>query len=229
MTGFRSRIPANFPHGLQALDDGLDLLLIFSDGDFDSTGTTFMLSDWLVHTPIEIVSQNLGLNISDLQNIPTQDPYIFRSTVPPPQEGLADEQAKESPDGNVPNPFVFSLSQQEKEVLPGGWVKVQDSKTNFKESWAATAYVYVEPNGLRELHWHREDGKCPCFRCLIKFVALMFWTPEWLYIISGHGRATAFAGGATSRTFDLQTGDTAVFPIAYGHYVCGIGSLKKWA
>ena len=158
MTGFRSRIPANFPHGLQALDDGLDLLLIFSDGDFDSTGTTFMLSDWLVHTPIEIVSQNLGLNISDLQNIPTQDPYIFRSTVPPPQEGLADEQAKESPDGNVPNPFVFSLSQQEKEVLPGGWVKVQDSKTNFKESWAATAYVYVEPNGLRELHWHREDG-----------------------------------------------------------------------
>ena len=42
--------------------------------------------------------------------------------------------------------------------MAGGWVKVQDSKTNFKESWAAIACVYVEPNGLRELHWHCEDG-----------------------------------------------------------------------
>ena len=157
MAKFSSRFPEGVPHGLQALDDGLDILLIFSDGDFDATGTTFMVSDWLVHTPLEIVAQNLGLNISDLQKIPTTDPFIFRSTVPPPQEGHADEQAKVSPDGNVPNPYVFSMSQQEKEVAPGGWVKIQDS-TNFKATWAATAYVHVEPNGLRELHWHRDEG-----------------------------------------------------------------------
>lgn len=42
---------------------------------------------------------------------------------------------------------------------------------------------------------------------------------EWLYIISGHGRATAFAGASTARTFDFQTGDTGVFPVSYGHYV----------
>ena len=153
-----SRFPQSVAHGIQALDDGLELLLIFSDGDFDATGTTFMLSDWLVHTPLEIVAQNLGLNISDLQKIPTVDPYIFRSTVPPPQEGEASEQAKESPDGPVPNPYVFSLSKQEKEVSPGGWTKIQDSTRNFDVAWAATAYVYVEPNGLRELHWHRDEG-----------------------------------------------------------------------
>ena len=158
LTGFLSRFPHGVAHGIQALDDGLDLLLLFSDGNFDATGTTFMLSDWLVHTPIEIVAQNLGLDISALQNIPTVDPYIFRSSVPPPQEGLADEQAKVSPDGNIPNPYVFSLSTQEKVVAPGGWTKIQDSTTNFKESYAATAYVYVEPNGLRELHWHRDEG-----------------------------------------------------------------------
>jgi hypothetical protein len=162
------RFPANFPHGIQALDDGLDLLLIFSDGDFDATGTTFMLSDWLVHTPIEIVAQNLGLSISDLKKLPSPDPYIFKSTVPPPQEGHADEQAKESPNGNVPNPYVFSLSQQEKVEAPGGWVKIQDSTRNFEASWAATAYVYVEPNGLRELHWHSQDGMS-IRRRLIKF------------------------------------------------------------
>jgi len=158
LTRLLFRFPQGVPHGVQALDDGLDILLLFSDGDFDARGTTFMLSDWLVHTPLEIVAQNLGLNISDLQNLPTQDPFIFRSTVPPPQEGHADEQAKVSPDGTVPNPFVFNMSQQEKVVGPGGWVKVQDSVTNFQPSFAATAYVYVEPNGLRELHWHRDDG-----------------------------------------------------------------------
>ena len=158
LTEFLSRFPQSVAHGIQALDDGLELLLVFSDGNFDATGTTFMLSDWLVHTPLEIVAQNLGLNTADLQELPTQDPYIFRSTVPPPQEGHADEQAKVSPDGDVPNPYVFSLSKQEKEVSPGGWMKIQDSTTNFKESYAATAYVYVEPNGLRELHWHRDEG-----------------------------------------------------------------------
>ena len=158
MTVFPPRFPQSVAHGIQALDDGLELLLVFSDGDFDATGTTFMLSDWLVHAPREIVAQDLGLSISDLQNIPTQDPYIFRSTVPPPQEGHADEQAKVSPNGNVPNPYVFSLSNQKKEVAPGGWAKIQDSTSNFPATWAATAYVYLEPNGLRELHWHPTDG-----------------------------------------------------------------------
>jgi oxalate decarboxylase family bicupin protein len=205
------------------LEDGLDLLVIFSDGDFEATGTTFQLSDWLVHTPVDILAQNLGLTIPDLQNIPTQDPFIFNSNVPPPQEGHADKQAKVSPDGNVPNPYVFSLSQQEKTVAPGGWVKIQDSTRNFKGSWAATAYVHVEPNGLRELHWHREDGMFtpqPLHQLLTLSYCL-----AWLYVISGHGRATAFAGGSAARTFDLQAGDTAVFPTAYGHYVRITSSL----
>jgi len=224
---FFSRFPQSVAHGLQALDDGLELLLVFSDGDFDATGTTFMLSDWLVHTPLEIVAQNLGLKISDLQKIPTEDLYIFRSTVPPPQEGHANEQAKESPDGNVPNPYVFNMSKQEKEVSPGGWVKIQDSTRNFKESYAATAYVYVEPHGLRELHWHREEGTS-CVSDFIDFGLLRSWIVEWFYVISGHGRITAFAGGSTARTFDVQTGDSAVLPTAYGHYVRALRSLPDF-
>lgn len=69
------------------------------------------------------------------------------------------EQTKKSPDGEIPNPYVFSLSERStREVSPGGWIKIQDSTRNFKESWAATAYVHVEPNGLRELHWHADEG-----------------------------------------------------------------------
>ena len=62
----------------------------------------------------------------------------------------------------------------------------------------------------------------------IDFGFLTLHTIEWLYVISGHGRATAFAGGSAAKTFDLQTGDSAVFPIAYGHYVRVFRSLPNF-
>ncbi|PIL25805.1 hypothetical protein GSI_11557 [Ganoderma sinense ZZ0214-1] len=196
--------PPGVPHSIQALDQGLEILLIFSDGNFDATGTTFMLSDWLARTPLDVVAQNFGVNVSVLSGIPQKDPYVYNSNpdTPPPPYGHADEQAIDDPNGKVPSPFVFHLSDQEKKTAPGGggWVKIQDSVTNFPVSTLlASALVFVEPNGLRELHWHTND--------------------EWLYIISGHARATAFAGSSSSRTFDFQPGDTAVFPVSYGHYV----------
>lgn len=35
-------------------------------------------------------------------------------------------------------------------------------------------------------------------------LTILFLSAEWLYIISGTGRATAFAGSSSSRTFDFQ-------------------------
>ena len=212
------RFPPGVAHGLQALEEGLEVLLLFSDGDFDARGTTFQASDWLVHTPLEIVAQNLGLSTSDLEHIPEKAPVIFDSTVDPPPEGQADDQAKDSPAGEVPNPYVFRLSEQDREVGPGGWIKIQDSTRNFPASWAATAYVHVRPSGLRELHWHPDEGVSN-FCYLFEFTLFTLRISEWIYIISGKGRATAFAGSASSRTFDLQAGDSAVFPSSYGHYV----------
>ncbi len=152
------------PHSIQALDQGLEILLIFTDGNFDATGTTFMLSDWLAHTPLEIVAQNFGVNVSELGGIPQKDPYILKSTVEPPPFGHASEQAVSDPQGDVPSPYVFHLDQQKKTNAPGGWVKIQDSVTNFPVSkQLASALVFVEPNGLRELHWHINDGECSLF------------------------------------------------------------------
>ena len=144
---------------LNAWCSGLEILLIFTDGNFDASGTTFMLSDWLAHTPLEIVAQNLGVNTSVLANIPAKDPYILESTVSPPPFGDTKDQAVADPNGEVPSPFVFHLDKQEKTMAPGGWVKIQDSASNFPVSTLlASALVFVEPNGLRELHWHVNDG-----------------------------------------------------------------------
>ncbi|GJE89104.1 bicupin oxalate decarboxylase/oxidase [Phanerochaete sordida] len=196
--------PPGVPHSIQALEEGLELLLVFPDGDFDALGTTFMLSDWFARTPLEIVAKNLGLNSTAvLGRIPQVDPYILPSTKAPPPLGHADAEAVRSPQGSIaPSHYVFRLAQQNATVAPGGggWLKVQDSVTNFPVSKdIASALVFVEPNGLREMHWHNND--------------------EWLYIISGTARATAFAGSSSSRTFDFQPGDTAVFPASWGHYV----------
>lgn len=158
-----SSFPPGVPHSIQALGDGLEILLIFTDGNFDATGTTFMLSDWLARTPLDIVAKNFGVNTSILTQIPQKDPYIYESTVPPPPLGHATEEAVESPQGTIPNSFVFEISKQEKLVAPGGggWIKIQDSVTNFPVSTQlASALVYVEPNGMRELHWHNNDGAC---------------------------------------------------------------------
>lgn len=138
-------------------------MLIFTDGNFDATGTTFMLSDWLAHTPLGVVAKNFGMDPNLLTKMPTKDPYMYEATVAPPPLGHADEEAVKTPQGYTSQKYVFELSKQEKTMAPGGggWVKIQDSVTNFPVSTQlASALVYIEPNGMRELHWHTSDGKC---------------------------------------------------------------------
>lgn len=214
-------IPAGVPHSIQAFDEGLEILVLFADGDFEKSGTTFHLSDWLVHTPLEVLAQNFGVNASVFQGLPAKNPYIFNSTKPPPQAGHSDDpsQRPKSPDGLIPTSYVYRLSEDKNTPAlgGGGYVKIQSADTNFPvceilrdmydclivvlqpSKDFATAYVHLEPGALRELHWHVTD--------------------EWLYIVSGTARTTVYAGSTNAQTFDLQAGDTAVFPVGSGHYV----------
>src|SRR5437879_11489427 len=53
--------PAGIPHSIQGLeDDGCEFLLVFDDGNF-SEEATFLLSDWMAHTPKEILAKNFGV------------------------------------------------------------------------------------------------------------------------------------------------------------------------
>ena len=75
--------PAGAPHSIQALgEDGCEFLLVFNQGDF-SEESTLLLSDWLKHTPPEILQQNFGLTAEAIANLPKGEPlYIFRSDEP---------------------------------------------------------------------------------------------------------------------------------------------------
>jgi oxalate decarboxylase len=53
--------PSGYPHSIQGLPpDGCEFLLVFDDGDFDEYETV-LLTDWMVHTPPEVLAKNFGV------------------------------------------------------------------------------------------------------------------------------------------------------------------------
>jgi oxalate decarboxylase len=51
------------------------------DGDFSENGT-MLLSEWMTHTPPEVLMKTFGLNREALAKLPTEALYIFPGTVP---------------------------------------------------------------------------------------------------------------------------------------------------
>ncbi len=70
--------PAGAPHSIQGTgDDGCEFLLVFNQGSF-SEESTFLLSDWLMHTPPDVLAKNFGLTPEAIAKLPKGDPlYIF--------------------------------------------------------------------------------------------------------------------------------------------------------
>ncbi len=194
--------PAGIPHSIQGLEEGVEFLLVFDDGNF-SENETFLISDWFAHTPREVLAKNFGVPEAAFANLPTnveKSRWIFPGKIPGPLAG----DAVASPEGFVPESFTYRFSAQKPIKVAGGQARIVDS-TNFPAaSTIAAALVEVEPGGLRELHWHPN-------------------TDEWQYYLSGKGRMTVFANSGKARTFDYQAGDVGYVPFAMGHYVENTG------
>ncbi|MEU7869172.1 oxalate decarboxylase family bicupin [Dactylosporangium sp. NPDC049140] len=191
--------PHGVPHHIQALDEGVEFLLVFDDGQF-SENSTFMISDFFAHTPRSVIAKNFGWVPEQLDRLPEREKYIFSGQVPPPLE----RDQVVSPTGDVPRTFKHRLLAQEPEHFHGGQARVADS-TNFAAAdTISAALVEIDPGGLRELHWHPTDD-------------------EWQYYISGHGRMGVFASSGLNRTFNYRAGDVGYVPFAYGHYIENTG------
>jgi oxalate decarboxylase len=194
--------PAGIPHSIQGLEEGCEFLLVFDDGNF-SENETFLITDWFVHTPRDVLAKNFGLPESAFANLPIDvehERYIFSGNVPGP---LASD-AVESPVGPTPQTYVHGLLAQDPVVVPGGSARIVDSRNFPAATTVAAAYVEVKSGALRELHWHPN-------------------TDEWQYYISGQARMTVFASSGKARTFDYRAGDVGYIPFAMGHYVENTG------
>ena len=166
---------------------------MFDDGNF-SEDSTFLLTDWLAHTPKDVLAKNLGVDPSVLANIPPRELYIFNAPMP---ASLQDDLAQ-SKQPVVPNPFNFSLLEVKPIESKGGRVRVADVN-NFKASdTICAALMEVEPGGMREMHWHP-------------------FADEWNYWMTGTGRVTIFASEGRANTVDFFPSDVGYIPRSMGH------------
>ena len=142
--------PKGAAHTINGLEDENEYLLAFDDGNFDATGTTFMVDDWIAHTPKDILAKNFGVNASVFDNSPKTDPYILPTKVSTGEVT--------SPYGTLSgnSSYVYYASQQQVPKVPGGGgtIQIVDSRNFPISKTIAAAIVTVEPRGLRELHWH---------------------------------------------------------------------------
>jgi oxalate decarboxylase len=195
--------PSGLPHSLQGIgEDGAEFILAFDNGR-QSEYNTLLLSDWLSHTPPDILAQNFNVPVETFAKIPLTALYIFPGQMPGP---LAQEQAQaQGVAGKMPNPSSFALaSMAPTRTTKGGEVRIADS-SNFKASLTiAAALVTVHPGGLREMHWHPNAD-------------------EWQYYITGQGEMTVFNVGPRAVTQNFKPGDIGYVKKSLGHYIKNTG------
>jgi oxalate decarboxylase family bicupin protein len=190
--------PSGHPHSLQGLSpNGTEFLLIFDDGNF-SEDSTFLLTDWLAHTPKSVLAENFRIAPEVFEATPDKEKYIFQGREP----GPIDEEVPSDSKGYKKSKLNFShkMLAQEPVNSTGGHVRITDS-TNFPISKTiAAAHLDIEPGALREMHWHPNAD-------------------EWSFVISGRARVTIFSGKGNARTFDYQAGDVGIVPKNMGHFI----------
>jgi oxalate decarboxylase len=196
--------PTGIPHSIQGLGpDGCEFLLVFDDGSF-SEYETVLLTDWMAHTPREVLAKNFGVSEQAMQKMVRREKFIFQAAVPGPLE--ADRKSTAGSLGLSPVDFSFRTSQmQVTKRTKGGEVKIVDSSKFKISTTIAAAIVTVHPGGIRELHWHPNAD-------------------EWQYYIAGQGRMTVFATGGRARTMDFQAGDVGYVQRTLPHYVENTGN-----
>ncbi|KAL2009489.1 hypothetical protein VTN00DRAFT_5296 [Thermoascus crustaceus] len=194
--------PPGVPHSIQALDTGVEFLLVFDDGAF-SEDNTFLASEVFYHNPKEVLAKNFGVPAAAFDKIPTDELYIFPGT-PAPKDIEAQNVTGEG--GIVPKSASYSyhFSEQPAHEVPGGSVKIVDPLTFPIASNFSAAVVTVKPGGMREIHWHPSSD-------------------EWSFFIQGQGRATLFTAPDEATTFDYRAGDVAYFPKSNSHYIENTG------
>ncbi len=196
--------PAGLPHSLQGLGpDGAEFVLAFDNGQ-SSEFNTLPATDWMAHTPPEVLAKNFGVPADAFKNIPLQNRWIFQGKEPPP---LAEVQKAMASKAGAPEyPFTFSLYAAPKHAEgPNGFVQIADS-SNFKVSTTiAAGLVTVKPGGLRTMHWHPNAD-------------------EWQYYIKGSASMTVFNAGPSANTANFHPGDIGYVKKGLGHYVQNTGS-----
>jgi oxalate decarboxylase len=193
--------PKGYGHALQGLGpDETHFILGFDDGHFSEFGT-FSITDWLGHTPADILSKNLGLPESVFATFPKGEVYIVQGKVPvAPHEPLREIKPQA-------NQFAHKYSLDAAPPileLPGGELHIVSQK-EFPITTVTGATMLINPGGVRELHWHPNAD-------------------EWQFILFGRARVTIFGAHGRTKTAEIGQGQIAFVKQGFGHYIEQMGS-----
>jgi oxalate decarboxylase len=196
--------PAGFPHSIQGLGpDGTEFLLVFNQGNFSEDGT-MLLSEWVAHTPPEVLAKNTGLDKSVFAQTPGAPLYIFPGNLP---NSLGQDKAEIGGERVASkHQYTFHMKSMEPtKSSKGGEVRIVDSRNFPVSKHIAAALVTVKPGGMRELHWHPNAS-------------------EWQFYIAGKGRMTVFFPVDNARTMDFNANDVGYVPSNAPHYIENTGN-----
>jgi oxalate decarboxylase len=195
--------PAGYPHSIQGLGpDGTEFLLIFNQGLFSEDGT-MLLSEWVAHTPPEVLAKNTGLDKSVFAQTPGAPLYIFPGNLP---NSLEHDKAEIGGE-RVASKYQYTFrmrSMEPTKANKAGEVRVVDSHNFPASRHIAAALLIIKPGHMREMHWHPNAS-------------------EWQYYIAGKGRMTVFFPVDNARTMDFSANDVGFVPTNAPHYVENTG------
>jgi len=197
--------PAGLPHSLQGLEpEGCEFVIAFDNGD-SSEFNTLLVTDWIAHTPPQVLGKNFGVPVEAFKNIPVHNKWIYQSNMPAPP--LTDVEAQiAAAAGKPPHSYVFRLADmQQIAETKSGTVRLADSTNFFVSKTIAATQVTIKPGGMRDMHWHPNAD-------------------EWNYWIKGTGRVTVFNTGPAAITANFHAGDIGYVKKALGHYVENTGN-----
>jgi oxalate decarboxylase len=196
--------PAGYPHSIQGLGpDGCQFLLVFNEGMF-SEDNTFLLSEFVAHTPPEVLMKNSRLSQADIARLPKEQLYIFPGNLP---GSLASDRASiGGASVQARQQYTFKMGSMTPTVKSaGGEVRIVDSSNFVVNTSIAAGLVRLKPGGMRELHWHPNSS-------------------EWQFWLAGTGRMTIVMPEGRARTMDFHANDVGFVPAVAGHYIENTGS-----
>ena len=103
-----------------------------------------------------------------------------------------------------PVTFTASLDKSAIKATSGGWARDITSKALPIATNIAGAHLYLNPGGVREMHWHN--------------------AAEWAYILAGHCQVTVVDPQGETEVANYAPGDLWYFPKAHAHAIQTIGS-----
>jgi oxalate decarboxylase len=175
-------------------------VLIFDNGNFSEYGT-FSISDWIGHTPKQLLAKNFGLPESTFDGFPQKEVYFAKGSIPPDKAALP---LAESHAG--PRTHKYRLVADAPMVdNKGGRLWMVDSHKFPISKTVTGAILELEPGAMRELHWHPTAD-------------------EWQYVFEGTVNVALFGANGRYRTEALEKGDVGYVPQGYGHSLENIGN-----